>query len=290
VTFRQKQKISGVIGALGAVLLVAAVGGFVLRSMNPPSAPEPRAQIAEERSPETRSASAVSPAAVVAPMTAAPQLSTAMMATAGAASAEQDTQASHVQTTSDVVTGAIAAKKEPGGGGHYPMEVGRYWVYDYHERDSDVVTQVERSIVRQEGRDNASDLFFFADGTIAYVEEGKIYEMGSNGGVNIIPMQLAASGAPVRYRSQGLQIEKRVAEGDTAIVIGGHRFEGCLEVVTRFRPNKSDGTAVSYSSFYAPGIGLVGRQQWPADPSGSLAVTLSEYGTRQPPSTADGQP
>ena len=289
MTFRQKQKIAGVIGALGAVLLVAAVGGFVLRSMNQRPALEQRPQIAEERSLETKPASALSPAIVVAPMTSAPQLSTAMMATAGAARAEQKPQIGDGQTANAAEV-AIPAKREPGGVVHFPMEIGRYWVYNYHERDSDVVTQVERSIVRQEGRENASDLFFFADGTIAYVEDSKIYEMGTNGGVNIIPVQLDASGAPVRYRSQGLQIEKWVAQGDTAIVIGGHRFERCLEVVTRFRPDESDAAAVSYSSFYAPGIGLVGRQQWPADASGSLAVTLSEYGTRQPPSTADGQP
>ncbi len=272
MTFRQKQKAAGIVGAVGAVLLLTAVGGFVARSLNRQDIPGEPAQVSqesEERSHVTGSASAGPSMSVVTPVVATPKKVAAAVPVAVVATATEPVKA--------------------GGAVHYPMEVGRYWVYRYHERESDVVTQVERRIVRHQGRENASDLFFFADGTIAYVEDGKIYEMGSNGGVNIIPVETEPTD-PVRYRSQGLQIEKWVAGSDTAVVIDGHRFERCLEVVTRFRPDESGGMTVSYSSFYAPGIGLVGRQQWPTDASGSLAVTLSEYGTRQPPSTADGQP
>jgi hypothetical protein len=279
VSFRQKQKMAGAIGALGALLLLVAVGGLVARTVSRSPADRRIDHAAEERS---GGGQIISPAN----LSIAPAV-TDRATTLATAAVLQD---------SPDEAQAVPEQVEPDAGGrneilaHYPLAVGRYWVYRYHERDSDVITQVERSITRRERRDGASDLFFFADGTIAYVEAGKIYEMGSNGGVNIIPVQAEVATDPVRYRSQGLQIEKWLATSDTAVVIDGHRFEQCLEVVTRFRPaDEVDRAAVSYSSFYAPGIGLVGRQQWPTDASGTLAVTLSEYGTRASPSIADGQ-
>lgn len=290
MTLRLKQRMAGVIGVAGAVLLLVAVGGLVARSVNSSSRPGQN-PVAEERSHEPQRVSpATTPVSAAAPVVSASQGQPSsappglLAASIGAAEpAVGDNQRIDESTGGPGVTGEEAPR-------HYPLAVGRYWVYRYHERDSDVVTQVERSITRRESRDGESDLFFFADGTIAYVDEGKIYEMGSNGGVNIIPVGLEVAADPVRYSSQGLQIEKWLATSDTAVVIDGHRFEQCLEVVTRFRPDDpSGGAAVSYSSFYAPGIGLVGRQQWPADSSGSLAVTLSEYGTRASPSIADGQ-
>lgn len=290
MTFRQKQKMAGLVGAVGGVLLLVAVSGLIGRWVLTPAQPARVADVSEERSVEAgtdfhTTASGLRTTASGAPVLAIPRpkpiQAAAMAGVMGAATAPSEMAA-------DTVTMRSTASSGTDEMAHYPLGVGRYWVYLYHERDTEVVTEVERQIVRQEARQGASDLFFFADGTIAYAEEGKIYEMGSNGGVNIIPIEKPSASGPIRYRSQGLQIEKWVAANDTAVVIDGHRFERCLEVVTRFRPDESGGNEVSYSSFYASGIGLVGRQKWPTDALGTLAVTLSEYGTRQPPST-DGQ-
>ncbi len=170
---------------------------------------------------------------------------------------------------------------------HYPLQVGRYWVYQYLEPGSDVVTVVERAIVRREVHEDGKELFIFDDGGVVYVEKGKVFEMSSSGGVNIIPVDPTGASQPVVYRSQGMQIEKSVGALDTSLVVGGRRFDACLEVITRFRAIEADarGAApsgfVSYSSFYAPGIGMVGRQNWPRDERGSLAVTLADHGIRQ---------
>lgn len=162
----------------------------------------------------------------------------------------------------------------------YPLQVGRYWVYRHQEPGSDLVTQEERTIVRRQPRTEGVDLYFYDDGSVVYYENGRIFEMGSNGGVNIIPLEMRGQAEPVVYRSQGMQIEKWLGAADTTLVIGGRRFDGCLEVVTRFHALEGEGTRVSYSSFYAPGIGMVGRQTWPRDERGSLAVTLADHGTR----------
>lgn len=194
-----------------------------------------------------------------------------------------------VQATVDTVQAARIS----GPHDHYPLQVGRFWVYRYQEPDSDVVTEVERVIVRREPRADGKELFIFDDGGVVYYEDGKVFEMGSSGGVNIIPVDTAGTPPPVVYRSQGMQIEKWFGAVDTSLVVAGHRFDDCLEVVTRFRAVESgtrqDATSqgsnpqgsVSYSSFYAPGIGMIGRQSWPRDEQGTLTVTLADHGTRQ---------
>jgi hypothetical protein len=167
---------------------------------------------------------------------------------------------------------------------HYPLDVGRYWVYRYRESDGEVVTEIERVIVQRQARPEGADLFFYDDGGVVYFENGRIFEMGTNGGLNIIPLDSQRDTLPVVYRSQGLQIEKWFGAVDTAVVVGDRRFEGCLEVITRFRAVEDEGStapSVSYSSFYAPGIGMVGRQTWPRDERGSLGVTLADHGTRE---------
>lgn len=166
----------------------------------------------------------------------------------------------------------------------YPLDVGRYWVYRYREPDSDVVMEIERTIVRRQPRPAGTDLFIFDDGGVVYIENGKVFEMSSNGGVNIIPVDTGSLDRPILYTSQGMQIEKWLGAIDTSVVVDDRRFEGCLEVVTRFRAVEAgDGgsNSVSYSSFYAPGIGMVGRQTWPRDERGSLAITLADHGTRK---------
>jgi len=115
----------------------------------------------------------------------------------------------------------------------------------------------------------------------------KVFEMSASGGVNIIPVNPTGAPPPVVYRSQGMHIEKSLGALDTALVIDGRRFDDCLEVVTRFRAIEADGahgTAqdgfVSYSSFYAPGIGMVGDRSGPGtsmDPSPSpLPITAPD--------------
>lgn len=164
---------------------------------------------------------------------------------------------------------------------HYPLQVGRYWVYRHQEPGSDVVSEIERVIVRRKDEADGRQLFIFDDGGVVYFEDGRVFEMGASGGVNIIPVDTAGAPPPVIYRSQGMQIEKWVGAVDTSLVVSGHRFDDCLEVVTRFRAVDEPDRAVSYSSFYAPGIGMVGRQTWPRDERGSLAVTLADHGTRR---------
>ena len=101
------------------------------------------------------------------------------------------------------------------------------------EAGSDVVTEIERVIVRRESRQDGKELFIFADG-----------------GVNIIPVDSAGAPPPVVYRSQGMQIEKWVGAVDTSLVVEGRHFDDCLEVITRFRTLEGEGPkgTVSYST------------------------------------------
>lgn len=164
---------------------------------------------------------------------------------------------------------------------HYPLEVGRYWVYRYEDPRSGVVAEIERAIVRRERR-GERDLYHFADGTVVYVEEGKVYELGADGGVNVIPLDPQRATAPYVYRSQGMQIAKHIGAVDTALVAGGRQYEDCVEVITEFRALEDGASpAISYSSFYARGVGLVGRERWPRRGGRNLSVELDEYGTRQ---------
>lgn len=176
------------------------------------------------------------------------------------------------------IAGAAAASE--GRPSHYPLEVGRYWVYRYEDPGSGAVAEVERSVVGRELRDER-DLYHFADGTVVYVEEDKVYELGADGGVNVIPLD-PGNAAPYVYRSQGMQIAKRIGAVDTVLVAGGHQYEDCMEVITEFRALE-DGAkpAISYSSFYARGVGLVGRERWPRGSGANLSVELNEHGMRQ---------
>ncbi len=158
---------------------------------------------------------------------------------------------------------------------YYPLEVGRYWVYQRRDPVSGAVTEVERRIVRRESR-GARDLYFFDDGTVAYSEEGKVFEMGPEGGVNVV---LASSGlASYAYRSQGFRIEKEVGSRDTVLMASGRRYERCMQIITRFR-REEDAQVLSYASYYSPGIGLVGREMWPAN-GNQPAEILRDFGPR----------
>ncbi len=157
----------------------------------------------------------------------------------------------------------------------YPLEVGRYWVYQRRNLSDGTVTEVERRIVRRESRPER-ELFFFGDGTVAYREDGKIFEMGPEGGVNVVPVAVSASAAPYVYRSQGLYIEQRIGARDTVLLAEGQRYEGCMQIITRFRREES-GPFQSYASYYSPGIGLVGREMWPSR-AGQPTEVLRDYG------------
>lgn len=158
---------------------------------------------------------------------------------------------------------------------YYPLEVGRYWVYQRQDPASGAVTEVERRIVRRESR-GERDLYFFDDGTVAYSEEGKVFEMGPEGGVNVV---LASSTlASYAYKSQGFYIEKEVGSRDTVLMASGRRYERCMQIITRFR-REEDAQVLSYASYYSPGIGLVGREMWPARGS-QPAEMLRDFGPR----------
>ena len=163
---------------------------------------------------------------------------------------------------------------------YYPLEVGRYWVYEYEDGQEGITAEVVRSIERRE-RQGEHDLFIFADGTIAYFQEGRIYEMGPEGGYNEIPVEPKPDQAPVYYRSKGMQIEKRLGALDTTVILGGRRFDACLEVITRFRSLDSGAhKTLAYSSYFARGIGLVGRQRWPKTEGGDLTLVLADHGVK----------
>ena len=159
----------------------------------------------------------------------------------------------------------------------YPLEVGRYWVYVSENAERGTRTEVERRIVRRESRPN-QELFYFSDGMVAFRQDDKIFEMGPEGGVNVIP-----TGAdPYIYRSQGLHIEKQVGIADTVMVFGGQRYMHCVQVITRFRPvDQPDRDLRAYTSYYARGIGLVARELWPPVAGGAPIHVLTDYGPQK---------
>lgn len=165
---------------------------------------------------------------------------------------------------------------------YYPLEVGRYWVYRYEDETNQTTVEIVRAINGREHREG-KDLFYFEDGTVAYADEGKVFEMGVEGGVNVIPMDTDRAQVPFVYTSEGMRIHKQVGARDTSVVVGGHRFDGCMEIITKFKSIDQDQrTAISYSSFYAPGIGLVGREGWPER---DMSLVLTKHGSRPVPST-----
>lgn len=175
----------------------------------------------------------------------------------------------------NTVVGHVAAADGEVAVDYYPLEVGRYWVYQRRDPVSGAVTEVERRIVRRESR-GERDLYFFDDGTVAYGEEGKVFEMGPEGGVNVV---LASSGlVSYAYKSQGFHIEKEIGSRDTVLMAGGRRYERCMQIITRFR-REEDAQVLSYASYYSPGIGLVGREMWPANGS-QPAEILRDFGPR----------
>lgn len=161
---------------------------------------------------------------------------------------------------------------------YYPLEVGRYWVYEHADPGGGAQVKIERRIERRERR-AGKDLFFFSDGSLVYLQEGKVFEVSpQGGGVNVIPLQHSA--APYVYQSQGLQIEKRVGAADTTVVVGGRSYSGCLEVVTHLRSPERR-AEMFYSSYYARGVGLVGQEPWPRQEQPVLTVALQDYGVQQ---------
>ena len=160
---------------------------------------------------------------------------------------------------------------------YYPLEVGRYWVYVGEDAERGTRTVVERRIVRRESRAD-QELFHFSDGTVAFREDDKIFEMGPEGGVNVIP----TGAEPYVYRSEGLHIEKQIGNPDTVMILGQQRYSHCVQVVTRFRPvDQPEQEMRAYASYYAHGIGLVGRELWPPSPGSAPTQTLRDYGPRK---------
>ena len=163
------------------------------------------------------------------------------------------------------------------GASPYPLEVGRYWVYISEDAERGTRTEVERRIVRRESRPD-QDLFYFSDGTVVFHQDDKIFEMGPEGGVNVIP-----TGAdPYIYRSQGLHIEKQVGATDTVMIFGGQRYAHCVQVITRFHPiDEPDLDLRVYASYYARGIGLVARELWPRVSGVTPSHVLRDYGPQK---------
>ena len=161
---------------------------------------------------------------------------------------------------------------------YYPLEVGRYWVYVRLDPASQTSTEVERRIVRRESRPG-QDLYYFSDGVMAYRQDGRIFEIGPEGGFDVIPVEARAQERPYVYSSQNLHIEKVVGAPDTLVVLNGQSFPDCLQIITRFRREDRSET-MAYASYYARGIGLVRRELWPREAEDDPSETLKDYGPR----------
>lgn len=161
---------------------------------------------------------------------------------------------------------------------YYPLQVGRFWVYKHVDEKTGSVIEIERNIVRRERRDD-QELFFFDDGSMAYNKNGKIFEIGAEGGVNVVPIGVGNVDAPYVYRTQGLHIEKRIRATSAALVLGEREFVDCLEVVTRFRRVDQDTSrSMAYSSYFSRGIGLVARAQWSEGSHSEPTMILQDFG------------
>ena len=189
-----------------------------------------------------------------------------------------DTVAETAATATPAAVTAISAQQDSiPSAAYYPLEVGRYWIYASEDAERGTRSEVERRIVRRESRTD-QELFYFSDGTVAFREDDKIYEMGPEGGVNVIPTGMD----PFIYRSEGLHIEKQVSNTDTVMILGQQRYLHCVQVVTRFRPvDQPQQEMRAYASYYARGIGLVGREIWPPTSGGAPAQILRDYGPRR---------
>ena len=161
---------------------------------------------------------------------------------------------------------------------YYPLHVGRYWIYKHVDHKTGSEMEIERRIVRRERRDDR-ELFFFDDGSMVYDQDGKIFEIGPEGGVNVVPIRGSSHDAPYIYRTEGLHIEKRIGATSTALVLGEREFADCLEVVTRFRRVEQDSSrSLAYSSYYSRGVGLVARAQWFNGTHSDPTMILQEFG------------
>ena len=161
---------------------------------------------------------------------------------------------------------------------YYPLQVGRYWVYIHVDEKSESVMEIARRIVRRARRDGR-ELFFFDDGSMVYNQNGKIFEIGSEGGVNVVPIGSGNVDVPYVYRTQGLHIEKRIGATSTTMKLGEREFTDCLEVVTRFRRVDQDTSrSMAYSSYYSSGIGLVARAKWFEGSHSEPTMILQNFG------------
>jgi hypothetical protein len=162
---------------------------------------------------------------------------------------------------------------------YYPMEVGRFWVYGYSDPHSGAAGTFSRQIERRQDKGD-DELFFYGDGALVYRRGGKVFEMDGGGGVNVIPVKIKDEASPYVYRSEGLRIEKSFGAVDTTVVVEGRSYSGCIEILTHCRAAAGEKRNLSYASYYAPGIGLVGRRAWPGREADEYWLALRDYGVR----------
>ena len=153
---------------------------------------------------------------------------------------------------------------------YYPLSVGNSWIYLVEDSIGGNFHEVRRHIVRHERRDHR-DVYHFEDGSLAYRQDGKVYEINPEGQLDVVFSSRSGIGDSYVYKSQGFHIEKRVSAVDTLIFAGDRNYKRCLEVITSFR--RSSGSGVdAYASYYAPGIGLVGSRPMLKESSSSGTV------------------
>lgn len=156
---------------------------------------------------------------------------------------------------------------------YYPLEVGRYWHYLMENG-----TQNRREIVGQATR-NDTVIFSFTDGSIAYSDQGNVVEITPKGSMSIIPLGSLERGNAIVYYTQGLRVERMVGAIDTSVVIGQQSFDHCLEIITTYRPIKGQPqSALSYSSYYVRGVGLIGTGEMSPEAHARLGMVLADHG------------
>ncbi|MEW6750182.1 MAG: hypothetical protein AB1505_04310 [Candidatus Latescibacterota bacterium] len=169
-----------------------------------------------------------------------------------------------------------APQKAGAGASYYPLEVGRYWRYVGAQPGDTEASEVERRIVRCEQRPDG-EVYHFADGALAFQREGRTYEVGAEGGVNVVPLGTGLEERPYIYTSRGFRVEQEIGARDTLLVLESRPYPGCVQVITHFQ-QPGEPESRSYASYYARGIGLVGREPWPPEGTGQLVVRLREHG------------
>ena len=189
------------------------------------------------------------------------------------------------------VAAAAAEPDRPSGVGgadldvYYPMEPGRFWVYQHADGDRDRVT-----LAQVEEENGVRSALFTLDAKIPDVQyqtsyrrfrdDQGVYLLEDDGKVNLLRRPLAA-GARWAWESGPITFERRVTGYEESVTLGtGLRFDHCL--VIEFKSTHTfDGKTLTHMTreVYAPGVGLIQSVFTPGDDSApATCLELASYG------------